>query len=72
MLMVKLSGADGLPKKLSNSDRIDLEDLLAQISDLSKVILVQEMPKRSTETKEKSVPPPPMMGLTVSPDCSGG
>lgn len=68
-LMVRLVGGNGEPRRLSNNDRIDAEDLIAKIQDLSRIILVQEMPQK----KEVAAPAPaPLMNLTTSPDCSGG
>jgi hypothetical protein len=65
-LMVRLVGGNGEPRRLSNNDRIDAEDLIAKVQDLSRIILVQEMPQKEAPA------PPPMMNLTTSPDCSGG
>ena len=82
-LILKLTTSTEKSHLISNQDKANIEDILAQIGDLSRLILIEELPKKPVvkepkkeEKKEEvkaSVPaPPPLMNLTESPDSSGG
>lgn len=53
--LARLSSGKGSDKRVSMNDRADLESLLAQITDMGRIIMVQEMPQSKVK-KEAAAP----------------